>query len=268
MRILYVEDNLANLALVQRLARIGNHEIISHPDGEAALAHFQQDKPDLILMDIQLKGALNGLDVVKKLREQGHKTPIIAVTAYAMLGDRERCLQAGCNEYLPKPLPVEQLVEFFERFDPKRAAPAVVQTAPTVNVPEPKADGAEKQSVVTVSLPPTEKTAGAGNQEQVATTAPPTMNAPVANGDSNPGRPEIKPDVPTSAGNVLANPPAPNHPDSPVTAASAGEPTPEIAKRPADTDIAGTRASQNTDEQSDTASSEPPAAGKPKTTPG
>jgi CheY-like chemotaxis protein len=127
MRILYVEDNQTNLMLVERLARIGSHEVISHSDGEAALANFETDKPDLVLMDVQLGGVLNGLDVVKTLRERGHKLPIIALTAYAMVGDRERCLAAGCDAYLPKPLPVEELVDLFQRFDPKNTTPASVQ---------------------------------------------------------------------------------------------------------------------------------------------
>lgn len=122
MRILYVEDNQANLMLVQRLARLGSHVVISHPDGETALTDFEQDKPDLVLIDVQLGGAMNGLDVVKALRTRGHKTPIIALTAYAMVGDRDRCLEAGCDAYLPKPLPVEELVELFQRYTPRPAA--------------------------------------------------------------------------------------------------------------------------------------------------
>ena len=57
------------------------------------------------MMDIELAGKVNGLDVVRSLRSAGLKTPIIAVTAYAMLGDRDRCLEAGCDAYLPKPDP-------------------------------------------------------------------------------------------------------------------------------------------------------------------
>jgi CheY-like chemotaxis protein len=123
MRILYVEDNLTNLALVQRLARIGNHEVISHPDGESTLTHFDQDKPDMVLMDVQLGGAMDGLEVVKALRLRGHTIPIIALTAYAMVGDRERCLEAGCDAYLPKPLPVEELVAVFQQYAPKPIMP-------------------------------------------------------------------------------------------------------------------------------------------------
>jgi CheY-like chemotaxis protein len=133
MRILYVEDNPANLFLVQRVARMGNHEIIHYGEGQPALDHFKDDKPDLVLMDIQLPGLLSGLDVVKALRAAGHKTPIVAVTAYAMSGDREKCLEAGCDGYLSKPLPVGELVELFKRHDvaPKPASP--------INVPDPVA---------------------------------------------------------------------------------------------------------------------------------
>jgi DNA-binding response OmpR family regulator len=67
-------------------------------------------------MDIQLSGELSGLDVVRKLRDQGYKTPIIAVTAYAMAGDRERFLEAGCNDYMAKPLPVPQLVNLIQHY--------------------------------------------------------------------------------------------------------------------------------------------------------
>lgn len=111
MRILYVEDNLANVSLVRRVAQ--NHEVVNYIDGEEALRDFDTIKPDMVLMDVQLAGRLSGLDVVKKLREAGHKIPIIALTAYAMVGDRERCLAAGCDDYIPKPLPIPRLVELF-----------------------------------------------------------------------------------------------------------------------------------------------------------
>jgi len=116
MKILYVEDNPANVYLVQRVARAGAHEVINLDDGERAVNEFDSIKPDLVLMDIQLVGNLNGLDVVRHLRGLGHQVPIIAVTAYAMVGDRERCLSAGCNDYMAKPLPVPRLIELFNRY--------------------------------------------------------------------------------------------------------------------------------------------------------
>lgn len=129
MRIVYVEDNPANLFLVKRVARIGSHEVIGYIDGEDALAHFEQDKPDLVLMDIQLSGELSGLEVVQKIRAAGHKIPIVAVTAYAMVGDRERCMEAGCDDYVAKPLPVPQLVGLFQRFQPATPPAPVAQPA-------------------------------------------------------------------------------------------------------------------------------------------
>jgi two-component system, cell cycle response regulator DivK len=116
MRILYVEDNLANFSLVKRVARMGGHEVLSYIVGEDALTNFDRDQPDLVLMDLQLAGEMNGLEVVQKLRQAGHETPIIAVTAYAMVGDRDRCLEAGCNDYIAKPLPVPQLVDLFNQY--------------------------------------------------------------------------------------------------------------------------------------------------------
>jgi CheY-like chemotaxis protein len=121
MRILYVEDNPANLFLVQRVARMGSHEVLNYTNGESALENFDRDNPDLVLMDVQLSGAMTGLDVTRKLRSNGHKVPIIAVTAYAMVGDRERCLEAGCDDYLSKPLPVPKLLEIITKYDRKKA---------------------------------------------------------------------------------------------------------------------------------------------------
>ncbi|TVR23822.1 MAG: response regulator, partial [Anaerolineaceae bacterium] len=112
MRILYVEDNMANVSLVRRVAR--GDELINYIDGEEALRNFEADAPDIVLMDIQLAGRMTGLDVVRVLRQRGHTLPIIAVTAYAMIGDREKCLDAGCDDYIAKPLPIPRLIELFE----------------------------------------------------------------------------------------------------------------------------------------------------------
>jgi two-component system, cell cycle response regulator DivK len=115
VRILYVEDNPANLYLVKRVAH--NHEVINYVDGEDALANFDDDRPDLVLMDVQLAGHLSGLDVVRKLRASGHKVPIVALTAYAMVGDRDQCMAAGCDDYIAKPLPIPQFVRMIEHYN-------------------------------------------------------------------------------------------------------------------------------------------------------
>ncbi|MBI1256372.1 MAG: response regulator [Chloroflexi bacterium] len=139
MKIMYVEDNPANISLLQRIARMGGHEVINYTNGETALNNFEQDHADLVLMDLQLEGRFSGLDVVKELRSRGFKTPIVAVTAYAMVGDRERCIEAGCDSYLSKPLPVAELVEmvhtYEEKFKPSPVPVAVVPASETKEAP-------------------------------------------------------------------------------------------------------------------------------------
>jgi CheY-like chemotaxis protein len=117
MRIAYVEDNPTNLALVERIARMTSHAIVSYKEGEEALIALKAEIYDLILMDVELAGAMNGLQVVRELRKHGLRTPIVAVTAYAMMGDRDKCLAAGCNEYLPKPLPINDFIGLLARYD-------------------------------------------------------------------------------------------------------------------------------------------------------
>lgn len=134
MRILYVEDNQANVFLVKRVAK--GHSIINYIDGEEALRNFEDDNPDIVLMDIQLAGRLGGLDVIKQLRAEGYTIPIIAVTAYAMVGDRERCLEAGCNEYLAKPLPIPQLIKLFQQYEQEIQKKALQSKPEKVAKPE------------------------------------------------------------------------------------------------------------------------------------
>ncbi|NDJ62516.1 MAG: response regulator [Chloroflexi bacterium] len=131
MQILYVEDNPANVALLERIARMGGHQVVAYDKGETALQRIRRDKPDLILMDLQLAGPLGGLDVVRRLRADGFSKPIVAVTAYAMVGDRERCLSAGCDDYIAKPLAVAELVALVQRYElapPKDGAPRIDDT--------------------------------------------------------------------------------------------------------------------------------------------
>mgnify|MGYP001252753730 CR=1 FL=1 len=152
MRILYVEDNPANVSLVKRVAR--EHELVNYIDGEEALRNFEKDNPDLVLMDIQLTGRLSGLDVVRELRQQGYTVPIIAVTAYAMIGDRERCLAAGCDDYMAKPLPIPDLLRLFERRKQELAELAALVS--TASAPEVKVETPVTPSVeVKVETPVT-----------------------------------------------------------------------------------------------------------------
>ena len=117
MRIIYVEDNPANFALVERVARLGKHDVESFISGEDALEQVAAAPPDLLLVDIQLAGLMSGLELAEALRERHVQVPMVAVTAYAMLGDRDRCLDAGFEDYMPKPLPVMDLIQLFDRYD-------------------------------------------------------------------------------------------------------------------------------------------------------
>lgn len=108
-KILLVEDNELNRDMLSRRLQRRGFEIVTATDGEAGVALAASEKPDLILMDISLPG-LNGWDATKQIRRNGMTTPIIALTAHAMSGDREKTLEAGCDEYETKPVELEVLL--------------------------------------------------------------------------------------------------------------------------------------------------------------
>jgi len=111
-RILIVEDNPQNMRLLEMVLRARNYALLKATDGEEALDVAMRERPDLIIMDIQLP-KLNGLEVTRKLREtpELRHTPIIGVTAYAMKGDKERVIESGCDAYLSKPINTRELPE-------------------------------------------------------------------------------------------------------------------------------------------------------------
>ena len=168
MKIMYVEDNAANISLLQRIARMGGHEVINYTNGEHALDHFAEDSPDLVLMDLQLEGRFTGLDVVRQLRERGFKTPIVAVTAYAMVGDRERCIEAGCDSYLSKPLPIAELVELVQNYERRTQFGSKPASTPPAAAPEPAAAPA----VVETQEVDVAKAVASAEPETVVTAAP------------------------------------------------------------------------------------------------
>lgn len=105
MKILLIEDNAQNRYLVTFLLQSRGHEIIPAVSGPEGIALGRQTQPDLILLDIQLP-EMDGYAVAKQLRRipDLRDVPIIAVTSYAMMGDRERALAAGCTGYIEKPI--------------------------------------------------------------------------------------------------------------------------------------------------------------------
>lgn len=104
-RALVIEDNENNMELMTFILETNGYKTIRANNGQQGIELALKEKPDFILLDIQLPDIM-GTDVLKIIREseKGHNIPIIAVTSYAMAGDRERLLTAGCNGYIEKPI--------------------------------------------------------------------------------------------------------------------------------------------------------------------
>ncbi len=109
-KVLLVEDNHQNMRLLEMTLRADNYTLLKATDGEKAMEIAVKDKPDLIIMDIQLHG-MSGLEVTERLRQMPacSHIPVIAVTAYAMRGDKEKAIEAGCNAYISKPIDTREL---------------------------------------------------------------------------------------------------------------------------------------------------------------
>jgi two-component system cell cycle response regulator DivK len=104
-KVLIVDDNRASRDLVRAILKTVRCDIIEAAHGQEALDLIQQQRPDLVLLDVDMPG-LDGLAVVKKIREDASLAdlPVVAVTAFAMEGDREKGMAAGFTEYLTKPV--------------------------------------------------------------------------------------------------------------------------------------------------------------------
>lgn len=116
-RILLIEDNAQNQYLTTFLLERGGHEVIAAENGARGLALARSRRPDLILLDIQLPG-MDGHAVARAIKSDPElrDIPIIAVTSYAMVGDREKCLEAGAEGYIEKPIDPDTFVNEIERY--------------------------------------------------------------------------------------------------------------------------------------------------------
>lgn len=112
MKILYVEDNDDNVYVLKRWFSIVGLELIVASDGEQGVAMAAQELPDLILMDQSLPG-IDGWEAARQIKASPvtRHIPVIALTANAMSGDREKALAAGCDDFDTKPIDIERLVE-------------------------------------------------------------------------------------------------------------------------------------------------------------
>ena len=115
-KVLIIEDNEQNLYLVTFLLESKGYEVIPARDGYSAIDLIKSVKPDVILLDIQLPG-MDGFEVLSIIRglPQFAQVPIIAVTSHAMAGDRNRMLNAGCTDYIEKPIDPDSFVNQIER---------------------------------------------------------------------------------------------------------------------------------------------------------
>jgi two-component system cell cycle response regulator len=122
--ILVVDDHPQNLKLVVLLLTIAGYRVQTAHDAEGALRQLQTNVPRLILLDIQLPG-MDGLELTRTLRADPHYRDlvIVALTAYAMKGDRERALAAGCDGYIPKPIDTQRFPQLIEDFLSRTASP-------------------------------------------------------------------------------------------------------------------------------------------------
>lgn len=114
-RILVVEDSPDNMKLCRAVLTIKGHEVTGLPSGEGLLATIEESRPELVLMDIQLPDK-DGFALLREIRDSPHRAlRVVALTAHAMSGDRERALEAGFDGYVTKPIDVRLFPEQVER---------------------------------------------------------------------------------------------------------------------------------------------------------
>ncbi len=136
LRILLVEDNPVNQTLATILLEKRGHTVSIAGNGKEALAAWEKEEFDLILMDVQMP-EMDGLEATACIRERergtGRHIPIVAMTAHAIKGDREHCLQAGMDGYVSKPIEAKQLFQAIVDVTPMPAS----EVLPSVNLVEP-----------------------------------------------------------------------------------------------------------------------------------
>jgi len=121
IKILYIEDNEQNLYLVTFLLEKHGYQVCAAMDGQEGIESAARERPDLILLDIQLP-LMDGYAVARQLRANPDLAgiPIVAVTSYAMAGDRDKALGAGCSGYIEKPINPDTFMEQVEQHLPAR----------------------------------------------------------------------------------------------------------------------------------------------------
>lgn len=116
-KVLIIEDNEKNLYLLKFLIEKLGHQVVDAGDGQSGVDKAIAEKPDIILMDIQLP-VMDGYETTRKIRsiKAFKEIPIIAITSYAMVGDREKTLAAGCTDYIEKPIQPEDFMKRIQTY--------------------------------------------------------------------------------------------------------------------------------------------------------
>jgi CheY-like chemotaxis protein len=114
--VLLVEDNPTNRQFVKEALKVKQWQVMEAENGKQCLEILEHTRPDLILMDLAMP-VMDGLEATRKIRQDGRfqDIPVVALTAAAMEGDREKCLEAGCNDYVAKPVKIETLLSVMEK---------------------------------------------------------------------------------------------------------------------------------------------------------
>lgn len=126
LTILVVEDSIDNQEIFKRFLETAHCQVVVASTGRDALKAVSRNNFDVILMDIQLP-EMNGYEATKQIRDQGYGGPVLAVTANAMKGERERCLASGCDDYLSKPLNFSKLFSLIAKYTQRAARPAAIK---------------------------------------------------------------------------------------------------------------------------------------------
>ena len=126
-KILIAEDNAVNRELLRELLEMRGYDVTEACDGQEALQKIAETQPDILLLDLSMP-VLDGFGTVQKIREnsQLNSLPVLAVTAYAMRGDREKILNSGFNGYLSKPINPNALDQELERLLDKDGAESIL----------------------------------------------------------------------------------------------------------------------------------------------
>ena len=114
-RIFVVDDDLPSFQLIEELLSRHKAFLRHFTNGKDLMKYIKKEElPDMIIMDIQLPG-VDGLELTKQIKALEPSIPVIAYTSYAMAGDRDRCLQSGCDEYISKPIDLDLFMEIVYR---------------------------------------------------------------------------------------------------------------------------------------------------------